>query len=163
MEHTKASVVALLMLAMGVSTILPTIIQNIYLAYLCDAVFNIIVSSCITITTFKIAHSLTTNLYGFIVGVNACIAGTLDLFVTFVVIDDHMLGCPPIQQYRVYTGFAVVSVLLYFFYKAVVLYIQRREEIPDVFRSPVGSFAGDDNFDVMGEGQTDEQLSGLVT
>ena len=63
-----------------------------------------------TIALFKIAHSLTTNLYGFVVGVNACVAGTLDLLVTFIVIDERVLSFNPRQQYWVYTGFAVVCV-----------------------------------------------------
>ena len=110
-EHTKASVLAVLTLALALTTLLPTIIQNLYLAYVCDAAFNIITSSCMTIALFKIAHSLTTNLYGFVVGVNACVAGTLDLLVTFIVIDERVLSFNPRQQYWVYTGFAVVCVL----------------------------------------------------
>ena len=146
MERTKATVLALLTLAIALTTLLPTIIQNLYLAYVCDAVFNIITSCCMTISLFKIAHSLTTNLYGFVVGVNACIAGTLDLLVTFIVIDERVLSFNPRQQYWVYTGFAVLCVLLYFAYKCVVL--ARRDSATEAPRSRAVSFAENEAADI---------------
>lgn len=145
-ERTKASVLALLTLALALTTLLPTIIQNLYLAYVCDAIFNIITSCCMTIALFKIGHSLTTNLYGFVVGVNACVAGTLDLLVTFIVIDERVLSFNPRQQYWVYTGFALCCVLLYFVYKCVVL--ARREGDVEAPRSRVVSFAENEVADV---------------
>ena len=145
-ERTKASVLALLTLALALTTLLPTIIQNLYLAYVCDAIFNIITSCCMTIALFKIGHSLTTNLYGFVVGVNACVAGTLDLLVTFIVIDERVLSFNPRQQYWVYTGFALCCVLLYFVYKCVVL--TRRDGDVEAPRSRVVSFAENEVADV---------------
>ena len=154
-ENAKASVLAMLVLALALTTLLPTVLQNLYLAYICDALFNIITSSCMTIALFKIAHSLTTNLYGFVVGVNACIAGAWDLLVTFVVIDERVLSCNPRQQYWVYTGFAVGSVLLYLSYKSVALTRRCNEAEPS--RSRAVSDAEDASVDVR-----QKQLSGFV-
>lgn len=141
-EHTKASVLSLLTMAMAASTLIPTIIQNLYVAYICDAFFNIIVSCCMTISLFKIAHSLTTSLYGFVVGVNATIAGTLDLLVTFVVMDERALSFNPRQQYWVYTGFAVSCSILYTIFKLTIC-IKRRNEAEAIKNRAVRPVAGD--------------------
>ena len=120
-EDMHASSVAILTLLVSVTTLLPTVIQNLYLAYCCDALFNIIVCSCITIATFKIAHSLKTDLYGFVVGVNVCVACLIDSLFTFVFMDQHALSFKPRQQYWAYTGFALFNVIGFFVYKAVAL------------------------------------------
>ena len=115
----SASVVAILTLLVSITTLLPTLYPHLYLAYCCDALFNIIISSVITITSFKIAYSLKTDLFGFVAGVNVCIAGLIDMLFTLVVMDEKVLSLNPIQQYRAYTGFAIVCVLGFFVHKAV--------------------------------------------
>ena len=126
-EQTRGWVLVLLTSLMTLTILLPTILQNLYLAYVCDALFNMIVTSCITISLFKIAHSMTTNLYGFVVGVNACVAGTLDLLVTLIVIDERVLGWNPRQQYWVYAGFGLLSVAGYCGYRVVVGWRRQRD------------------------------------
>ena len=107
----------LLILSMSLTILIPTLLPHLYLAYTCDVVFNVLVSCTTTIATFKIAHSLTTNLFGFVVGVNSCVASVLDLLISLIVVDQSVLGLGPTAQYWVYSAMGAASVVGYLVYR----------------------------------------------
>ena len=108
--------VMVLAMLLSALTFTPTILKNLYIAYLCDALFNIIVSSTICVCSFKIAEGLESSMYGFVGGFNTCIAAIVDMCVSFIVIDKKCLGLGPVAQYRVYGGWLVVVCVVYGMY-----------------------------------------------
>ena len=140
----------ILILAMSLTTLIPTLFPHLYLAYICDVIFNVLVSCTTTIATFKIAHSLTTNLFGFVVGVNSCLASVLDLLISLIVVEQSVLGLGPTMQYRVYAGMGVSSIVGYLAYRAYrVIY---------KCNNPATSFTSFFNESVIEEPQTDDIL-----
>ncbi|XP_053273513.1 thiamine transporter 1 [Pleuronectes platessa] len=103
-------VLCVLSLLMAVCVFVMDTLRQIWLCYASYVLFRAMYMLLITVATYQIAASLSTQRYALVFGVNTFMALLLQSLLTFVVVDSAGLGLDVFTQFLIYGGyFAVIS------------------------------------------------------
>ncbi|XP_068172765.1 thiamine transporter 1-like [Antennarius striatus] len=86
--------------------------SSIWVCYACYVLFKSCYMLLITITAFQIATNLSMECYALTFGINTFVALALQTVITFIVVDEAVLGLDIVTQFLIYGGYyGVISVL----------------------------------------------------
>ena len=87
--------------------------DTIVMGYAGYIVFRALYQMMITVASFEIASNISQNSYGLVFGFNTFLALGFQTVLTTVVADSVGLALPPKQQFLVYSGFFLVTGLVF--------------------------------------------------
>lgn len=111
--------------------------SSIWVCYGGYVIFKSCYMFLITITTFQIAANLSMQCYALTFGINTFVALLLQTIITFIVVDEAVLGLDIVTQFIVYGSYyAVISVLFLIRGSYTACTLQRNPEAIDTNEEP---------------------------
>ncbi|XP_034404916.1 solute carrier family 19 member 3b [Cyclopterus lumpus] len=106
--------------------------SSIWACYAGYVIFKSCYMFLITITTFQIASNLSSECYALTFGINTFVALSLQTIITFVVVDEAVLGLDIVTQFIIYGSYyAIISVLFLIRGTFTACKNQRKPEHPE--------------------------------
>ncbi|XP_004521825.1 thiamine transporter 1 [Ceratitis capitata] len=101
-------------LFMGVFTIVSSLTNSVWIAYVMYILFGVFYFFIITTASAIVAENLSEDSFGLIFGINTLVALVLQTILTVVVVTDAGFGLQPREQFFVYGCYFIVLAIMYF-------------------------------------------------
>lgn len=106
-------ILTLMTLLEGLSILLATNTNNLYVSYVGYLLFCCLYAFAITICSAEVAKRLANDTFGLVFGINTFFALVLQSILTFVIVSEKIMKLDVISQFLIYAGFYFVFAFLY--------------------------------------------------